>query len=171
MPERLRGAGFSESMPRLFESNTLYDTKSNDLRQAEMLLRLRRVGDKHVITWKGKGEPGPHKSRPEVETTVTSSENMHKILGQLGFHPTFRYEKFRTEYSAKDGVGVVTVDETPIGNFLEIEGPSEWIDATAKQLGFSAGDYVLDSYGRLYLASCEREGVPPTNMVFAPHSS
>ena len=169
--ERLQGAGFSESVPRLFEANTLYDTKNNDLRQSNMLLRLRRVGDKHVITWKGKGEPGPHKSRPEIETKVQSGEHMHQILGQLGFQATFRYEKFRTEYRSENGEGVVTVDETPIGNFLEIEGPAEWIDATAERLGFSATDYILESYGRLYLAACERQGVRPTNMVFASHSS
>lgn len=169
--ERLGAIGFSESAPRLFESNTLYDNKNKDLRQAGMLLRLRNVGDKHVITWKGRGEPGPHKSRPELETTLMSAETMHDILGQLGFHPTFRYEKFRTEFAADDRAGIVTVDETPIGHYLELEGPAEWIDATAKRLGFSAEDYVLESYGRLYLAACERQGVQPTHMVFASHSS
>src|ERR1700684_2592836 len=93
--ERLQGAGFSESAPRLFEANTLYDTKNNDLRQSNMLLRLRQVGENHLIAWKGREESGPHKSRAEVETKVQSGENMHKILTQLGFHPTFRYEKFR----------------------------------------------------------------------------
>lgn len=166
---RLQAAGFSESAPRLFEANTLYDTKNNDLRQSNMLLRLRRVGDQHVITWKGRGEPGPHKSRPEIETRVNSGESMHQILGQLGLHATFRYEKYRTEYKSNDGDGVVTVDETPIGNFLEIEGPPEWIDRTAARLGFSAADYILESYGRLYLAACERRGVEPTNMVFTSH--
>jgi adenylate cyclase class 2 len=168
--ERLTGAGLSESVPRLFEANTLYDTNNKDLRQGGMLLRLRRVGESHVITWKGQREPGRHKSRPELETKVDSGENMHQIFGQLGFRPVFRYEKYRTEYSSKDGAGVVTVDETPIGNFLEIEGPPEWIDTTAERLGFSAGDYILESYGRLYLAACERQGVQPTNMVFASHS-
>ena len=65
----------------------------------------------------------------------------------------------------------MTVDETPIGSFLEIEGPPEWIDSTASRLGFSADDYILESYGRLYLAACERQGVQPTNMVFTSHSS
>ncbi len=168
--DRLQTVGFSEAAPRLFETNTVYDTKNNDLRQSNMLLRLRQVGGQHVITWKGRGEPGPHKSRPEIETRVTSGESMHQILGQLGFHPTFCYEKFRTEYASKGAPGVVTIDETPIGNFLEIEGPSDWIDSTARNLGFSAEDYILDSYGRLYLAACERLGVQPTNMVFASHS-
>jgi adenylate cyclase class 2 len=169
--ERLHNAGFSEAAPRMFETNTIYDTKNKDLRQDNMLLRLRNAGGQHVITWKGRGEPGPHKSRPEIETRVTSGESMHQILGQLGFHPTFRYEKFRTEYASEGAPGVVTIDETPIGNFLEIEGPAGWIDSTARSLGFSAEDYILDSYGRLYLAACERQGVQPTDMVFASHSS
>ncbi len=169
--ERLQTAGFSEAAPRLFETNTLYDTKNKDLRESNMLLRLRQAGGQFVITWKGRGEPGPHKSRPEIETRVMSGESMHQILGQLGFHPMFRYEKFRTEYAFQNAPGVVTIDETPIGNFLEIEGPAEWIDSTARTLGFSAEDYILDSYGRLYLAACERQGVQPTNMVFASHSS
>ena len=169
--ERLAGIGFFVSAPRLFESNTLYDTKNKDLRDAGMLLRLRKVGDRHVITWKGRGEPGPHKSRPELETVLMSGETMHQILGQLAFHPTFRYEKFRTEFSATDRAGIVTVDETPIGHFLELEGPPEWIDTTANRLGFSAADYILESYGRLYLATCERQGVQPTHMVFASQSS
>ena len=66
--------------------------------------------------------------------------------------------------------GVVTVDETPIGNFLELEGPAEWIDAKAAALGFTPSDYILESYGRLYLADCERRGVEPSNMVFPPDS-
>jgi adenylate cyclase class 2 len=169
--ERLHSAGFTKSVPRLFEANTLYDTPDHSLAQKGMLLRLRQVADKGVITWKGRGDPGPYKSRPELETTVGSVETLGQILADLGFHPLFRYEKWRTEFvHPQNGSGVVTLDETPIGDFLELEGPGEWIDDTAKQLGFSPQDYVLDSYARLYVADCERRGVQPTHMVFASHS-
>ncbi|MBV9156122.1 MAG: adenylate cyclase, partial [Acidobacteriaceae bacterium] len=73
-------------------------------------------------------------------------------------------------FVAKPRQGVVTLDETPIGTFLELEGPGDWIDETAKQLGFSRADYIVDSYGRLYLADCERRGVQPTNMTFASNT-
>ena len=62
---------------------------------------------------------------------------MDLILRALGYAPSFRYEKFRAEWT--DGKGQVVVDETPIGNFCEIEGAPRWIDATAKKLGVSAG--------------------------------
>jgi adenylate cyclase, class 2 len=171
IPERLHAAGFTQSVPRLFESNTLYETPDHSLAQEGMLLRLRQIGEKGVITWKGRGDPGPYKSRPELETTVASIETLGQILTQLGFEPVFRYEKLRTEFvHPQHGLGVVTLDETPIGDFLELEGPGEWIDDTAKQLGFSPQDYVLDSYARLYIADCERRGLQPVHMVFASHS-
>ena len=170
MPDRIREAGFRESVPRVFEVNTLYDTHDQRLRKAEMLLRLRQVGEKCIITFKGPGEPGRHKTRPEVETSLDSAEKMGQILEQLGFMPVFRYEKYRTEFTRDDAAGVVTLDETPIGDFLELEGAAVWIDQTAHKLEFTEEEYILDSYGTLYLADCERRGVQPTHMVFASPS-
>lgn len=158
---------FRETVSRRFEANTLYDTAEYRLRQASMLLRLREVGGECIITWKGPGTAGPHKSRPEIETSAGSAEKLGRILESIGFRPIFRYEKFRTEFkTSPDAPGVVTLDETPIGNFLELEGPGDWIDTTAKTVGFTPADYILESYGRLYIADCQRRGVEPGNMVF-----
>ncbi len=166
---RLRELGYEVSAPRVFEANTLYDTAGGTLRARSFLLRLREVGGKHVLTFKGPGKPGRHKSREELETQLSSGSTMDAILNRLEYRPSFRYEKFRTEYrkAGTEGDGVVTVDETPIGHFLELEGPGDWIDRTAGELGFSAADYVLESYGRLYLAECARRGVEPSHMIFS----
>ncbi len=163
---RLHSIGFRESVPRQFEANTLYDTAESRLRQESMLLRLRQFGDHGVITWKGPSAPGPYKSRPELETSIGSVQILHEILTCIGFGPSFRYEKYRTEFQSDDAAGTVTLDETPIGIFLELEGPGDWIDRTARALGFSRESYVLESYGRLYIADCERCGVKPSHMVF-----
>ena len=166
--ERLANIGFTVSAPRGFEANTIYDTADLSLRKNEMLLRLRRNGPKEILTWKGPEVPGPYKSRPELETTVGSLETLHQILNQLGYHPVFRYEKYRTEFEAVDRQsGKITFDETPIGEYLELEGPGDWIDGTARKLNFSPQDYVVASYGRLYLDYCAQRGVQPGNMVFA----
>jgi adenylate cyclase class 2 len=170
--KRLESSGFTVSVPREFESNTLYDTADGKLRYSGMLLRLRQAGSSCVVTWKGPGVPGPHKSRPELETTVGSLEALDLILRQLGYQPAFRYEKYRTELvnPTDAGKGTVTFDETPIGHFMELEGPAGWIDRTAQRLGFNSHDYVLESYGKLYLDDCARRGVQPGNMVFASKS-
>lgn len=165
-PGRLREAGLRVSQERRFESNTVYDTKDRALKQSGTLLRLRKAGAKCTITWKGPSQNGRYKIRPELETVIASYEVLDRILLQLGFEPSFRYEKYRTEF-ADGGAGVVTLDETPIGDFVELEGPGEWIDGTAARLGFAPSDYILDSYAKLYLADCERRGVQPKNMIFA----
>lgn len=167
MAERLREAGFTLSVARSFEANTLYDTSEGSLRAAGHILRLRHVAGRSIVTFKGQEQSGSHKTREEIETEVGSAAAAHTILDRLQLHPVFRYEKYRTEFKqGGDDSGVVTLDETPIGNFLELEGPGEWIDGNARRLGFGPADYVLDSYGKLYIADCERRGVQPSNMVF-----
>jgi adenylate cyclase, class 2 len=166
--DRLKAAGFLLHVPRAFEANTLYDTPGQSLRMAGCILRLREVAGRHLLTFKGQEKNGPYKSREEVETTLGSSEAMHTVLAHLGYHPVFRYEKYRAEFKVSaDAPGVVTLDHTPIGDFIELEGPSEWIDATARQLGYSPSDYLLHSYGKLYITDCERRRVEPTHMVFS----
>ena len=165
--DRLSLLGFNVSARRVFEANTLYDTADGRLRSDKMLLRLREAGEKRVVTWKGPGEPGRHKNRLELETSVGSLETMRDIFLRLGYEPSFRYEKYRTEFTQPNAPeGTVTLDETPIGTFVELEGPGDWIDQTAVQLGFAPTDYVLDSYGTLYQNYCREHGLQPKDMVF-----
>lgn len=166
---RLGEFGFGIIEPRLFEANELYERRGGpSLREQGQLLRLRLAGKKGVLTWKGQSQAGPHKSRPEIETTVGDFSAMERILDQLGFERTFRYEKYRTEYAAEEHPGgVVTVDETPIGDFLELEGGPEWIDRIAGMLGYSPDEYVLKTYGALFLEHCAEVGAESRGMVFS----
>ena len=145
---RLRASGFKLVTPRTHEMNTLYDLPRFKLRKKGELIRLRKYGEQWVLTHKGKGKAGRHKSRVETETKVADGNKMDAILHALGFTPSFRYEKYRAEWS--DGDGHVVVDETPVGNFGEIEGPPRWIDRTAKLLGVSSADYITLSYAELF---------------------
>ena len=50
-----------------------------------------------------------------------------------------------------DSEGHCVVDETPIGNFAELEGTADWIDRVAARLGVSASASIMTlSYGRLF---------------------
>ena len=168
--ERLSAAGFVVSRDRVFEANTIYDTPAGEIRAGGCLLRLREAGQASVITYKGPAREGKHKSREELETTIGSGPIAKLIFERLGFVAGFRYEKFRTEFGRPGEPGVVTLDETPVGWFIELEGDGPWIDRTAAELGFSEDDYVTQSYGALYLQHCESEGVEPANMVFSGKS-
>jgi adenylate cyclase, class 2 len=164
--ELLQRAGFRISRDRVFESNAVFDTPDHELRGSGRLLRLRQVGLETILTYKGPPAPGPHKSREELETRIETYPAAEAILDRLGFRPCFLYEKYRTEFTRPGEDGVATVDETPIGAFMELEGAPEWIDRAASQLGFSGRDYITASYGALYLAWCAERNIPPTHMKF-----
>lgn len=167
LAQKLRDNGFREITPSTHEMNTLYDTPSQELRGRGELLRLRLYGERWVLTHKSKNgsdKNARHKSRTELETAVADGERMDAILRALGYLPSFRYEKFRAEWS--DGTGHVVLDETPIGNLAEIEGQPEWIDRTAAILGVSQSDYITSNYAALFFEWKTRTGSSAQEMTF-----
>ncbi len=162
----LREKGFQIHKARVFEKNLVLDDAAGSVRQRNLLLRLRTAGKRITCTFKGKEIAGRHKRREEREFHPDSLDECLAVFAGLGYHPTYVYEKYRTEFT-KNEVGVVTVDETPIGVFLELEGPGRWIDGTAKELGFSRADYITASYAVLYTEWCREYDLPATNMVFS----
>ena len=162
--ERLKSAGFKLKTRRTHELNTLYDLPGQRLRKKGELLRLRQYGREWILTHKAKAVSKRHKSRVELETTVGDGQQMQAILLALGFKPSFIYEKFRTEWT--DGVGHVVVDETPIGNVGEIEGPPRWIDRTARTLKIAPRQYITKSYAELFFDWKKSTNHPATEMTF-----
>ena len=149
---RLESAGFRLETPREFESNVLYDTPDRVMRGRTEILRIRHYGGRWVLTHKRLPDVGPaedrHKHRIETETLVSDGDALAAIFRSLGLVEAFRYEKWRSEWT--DGEGHCVVDETPIGNFAELEGMAEWIDRVAVRLGVTPDDYMTLSYGRLF---------------------
>jgi adenylate cyclase class 2 len=164
--ELLTTHGFTLSKPRVFERNSVFDTPAQDLRASKRLLRVREAGGECKLTFKGEPEPGRYKSREELELDLGDASTFEQILARLGYQRSFAYEKYRTEFQDEKADGVATLDETPIGTFLELEGPAAWIDETAARLGFAESDYITASYGTLYLDWCRERGVVPGNMVW-----
>ncbi len=164
LTRRLKSAGFHLVTRRTHEMNTLYDLANQTLRKRGELLRLRKYGKDWVLTHKAKGTAGRHKVRAESETKVENGAKMEAILCNLGYAPSFRYEKFRAEWG--DGKGHVVLDETPIGFLGEIEGPARWIDHTAKALGIERKDYITKSYAELFFEWKRKNRSPANEMTF-----
>jgi adenylate cyclase class 2 len=160
----LKRAGFRQITRSTPEMNSLYDLPGQTLRKRGELLRLRKYGEKWVLTHKAKSKDGRHKVRVELETRVQNGAQMDAILRALGFAATFRYEKYRAEWS--DGKGHVVLDETPIGNFGEIEGAPRWIDRTARALGIGQEDYITQTYAPMFFEWKRRTGGAATEMTF-----
>jgi adenylate cyclase class 2 len=164
LARKLREAGFRLVTRRTHEMNTLYDVPGEVLRKRKELLRLRKYGSSWKLTHKSGGKIGRHSSRVEMETGVDDGKKMDAILRGLGYAPSFRYEKFRAEWADKKGQ--VVVDQTPIGNFCEIEGPSRWIDAAAKKLGVNRDEYITKNYATLFAEWREETKSPAEEMTF-----
>jgi adenylate cyclase class 2 len=191
----LPGLGFLLDTPRTFESNTLYDTAARTLRESRQLLRIRRYGDHWTLTHKRVPSLSPdsdpnadarYKIRIETETELSDGPALGAIFEQLGYSPVFRYEKFRTEWSqvvstiegplftgllASEFVAPnprchLVIDETPIGDYAELEGPPDWIDDTLAKLGVDPATCLTESYGKLFLAWKQRTSSSAENLTF-----
>ena len=181
--------------PRVLETNLIFDTPDGGLAKHGQLLRIRtemaangkktpkgKAGARTVLTFKSppeelaigdarQGGDRRHKIREEIETELVDGETLRRIFEGLGLRGWFRYEKYRTTYvlpgrhAWAKGL-LIELDETPIGTFVELEGPGAAIDRAAQELGYSHKDYVLKNYLVLYLDECKRMGKQPTHMEF-----
>ena len=181
---------------RVHEENVIFDTPQGGLAKHGQLLRIRtetfersreskkqRTKPRVVLTFKrpvarpiasdGKGfSAGPHKLREEIEMEVTDAATLATIFEGLGMAGWFRYEKYRTTFRLPASQAwarglLVELDETPIGTYVELEGPAGAIDRAATELGYSKRDYVLKNYLTLYVEECRRRGIEPVHMVFS----
>jgi adenylate cyclase class 2 len=188
---RLAGPGTS----KVHEENVIFDTPQGGLARHGQLLRIRTetpqvrgkskaTGAKQrvMLTLKQPmvqpagaavktASYGSHKVREEFEVEVAQAGNLTRIFEALGMRGWFRYEKYRTTFRMPDSKAwatglLIELDETPIGTFVELEGPAAAIDRAAEELGFSKQDYVLKNYLVLYMEDCRRKGEQPRHMVF-----
>jgi adenylate cyclase class 2 len=157
-------AGATPMRGRRFREDCLLDSEDEVLRSRRCVLRIRTETGRSLLTYKGPVQPSPMKLREERETVVADGETLLYLLEQLGFHVWFRYQKYREEFGYQDAI--VTLDETPIGIFVEVEGSEAAIRQMAGALGRSDRDFIVDSYRGLYARYCEENGVPCTDMVF-----
>ena len=193
--KRMGARPASPGTSKVHEENVIFDTPQGGLAKHGQLLRIRtetpevrgkakKVGPKQraILTFKqpvtrpaiprlGGDSNGPYKVRDEIEVEVTESANLARIFEGLGMSGWFRYEKYRTTFRLPASKAwakglLIELDETPIGTFVELEGPAEAIDQAARGLGYSKREYVLKNYLRLYMEDCRRRGEEPRHMLF-----
>ncbi|HEY6945254.1 MAG TPA: class IV adenylate cyclase [Candidatus Acidoferrum sp.] len=183
---------------RVHEQNVIFDTPQGGLAKHGQLLRIRtetpegwgnsrksKPKPRVVLTFKRPvtrpAAPehmpdGSHKVREEIEMEVTDAVTLTTIFEGLGMSGWFRYEKYRTTFRLPPSKAwarglLIELDQTPIGTFVDLEGPSGAIDRAAMELGFSKRDYVLKNYLTLYVEECRRRGEQPVHMVFSSRVS
>ncbi len=166
--DRVLQLGFRIRTPRAFEDNWIFDLPDRSLARRRQLLRVRSFADRAWITLKAPSRRSTrYKIRQELETELGDAQVVRQLLRSLGFEPSFRYQKFRTVLEpAKPSRKKLTVtfDETPIGNFLEIEGSARDILGLSAKLGYKPTDFIQDSYWQLFRKRRPRSS--GTSMIF-----
>jgi adenylate cyclase class 2 len=179
------GLSVEKISARRFEDNWVYKLPDGKLRKGQYL-RVRYVGDgngsgrRHqgVLTYKGKARRESaaskrmnkgKKVREEIETVVGQPAKVAKIFKRLGLTRSFRYQRYRTVYriALDDGqVLLAMFDETPIGNFLELEGESASIETVAERLGFPSSAFIAESYVEIQIKRCAARGEGLKDLLF-----
>ena len=151
----------------LHEDNVLFDTADGRLASAGQVLRVRRVGGRQLLTFKGPATfAGAVKQRLEIELEIPSSEPISELLHALGYAPCMRYQKQRESWSVDDVR--VELDHTPMGDFVELEGPTDALEATAARLGLDPAEAVAQSYISLWRLFRQNHPGLGRDMVFEP---
>jgi adenylate cyclase class 2 len=139
---------------RALEVDEYFDM-GGKLHKTDEVLRLR---DRSVLTYKGPQQKKQNmKVREELEVMVADGSRLEQILGKLGYTLSDRKEKYRETYLI--GITKVSLDETPMGNYIEIEGKKENIAAVARKLGFRERDYITKSYTALWKEYARKHNV------------
>ena len=157
-------AGAQPFRARRLQSDCLLDRQEEPLTDRGCALRVRIDGGAARVTFKGPPTLGTTKVREELETAVDDGELLMQVLDRVGFHVSFRYQKYREEFRRSDLV--IAVDEAPIGTFVELEGRESDILAMAAALGRQPADFILDSYPGLFRRHCAATGTSVSHMVF-----
>jgi adenylate cyclase class 2 len=109
-------------------------------------------------------QPPRFKEKLETEVIMRDPGAWRRAIPSLGLREGFRYEKYRTSF--RFGGAHLDLDETPVGIFLEIEGPRLAIDRASRMLGFGPRDYIRATYWDLYAADCRSKGRKTGDMLF-----
>ena len=150
---------------RHFEDNCLLNFPDGKLQLERCLLRIRFADGKGILTFKGAPQAnGIFKTREELETGIEDGAVVLQILQRIGMLLGFRYQKYRREFLL-DGVHIA-VDETPIGNYVELEGSEDDIRRVAERMGIDESRFLRLSYYSLYLEYCREKQKTPEHMIF-----
>ncbi len=158
---RLQALGLKPITPRTHEMNILFDLPGRPLRAKGDLLRLRKYGDTWLLTHKARAANDDWS--PQNPRRNRNPHRRRRKNGSPSSPPCNSNPSSATKNSAPNGAGEkghVVVDETPIGNFAEIEGPPDWIDKIARDLGVTPAHYITETYAALFFA-WKRESTNP----------
>jgi adenylate cyclase class 2 len=162
---RLCALGAGKAQARVHEYNLLFDTEEGELAQQSKMLRLRQ-DTACYLTFKGASVVVDGvRQRKEIEFSLDDFDAARATLDELGFCVRMVYEKYRTVYNVE--AVLVTLDEMPFGDFIEIEGSDgHSIQEMALNLGLNWEARIQESYADLFHTVCSALGLKTQSLTF-----
>ena len=164
--EAVTAVGATPLRGRRLQDDRLLDWPDGRLRQRRCVLRIRDEAPSGWLTFKAPPQLATMKVREELETKIGDAALLLTLFERLGLQVWFRYQKYREEFE-RHGV-IVAIDETPIGDFVELEGDESGITTLAQAMGRTREEYELTSYRGLFVKERAGRGMNTTQMVFDP---
>ena len=153
------------------EADHYLNAPDRDFARTDEAFRLRRIGDRNVLTYKGPRHDGTSKTRTELEVPCPpgdeTADALLRLFGHLGYRPAAVVRKRRRIYEwARDGfvVHACVDDVDAVGRFIELEIVAEETDlAAAKEtVARAAAELQLGpTETRSYLEQLLGHTVPP----------
>ncbi|HOP64618.1 MAG TPA: class IV adenylate cyclase [Spirochaetota bacterium] len=144
--EKIRGIG-AEFVETRGEADIYFNHPSRDFGATDEALRIRRVGCRCKITYKGPKVSAVTKARVEHETGVDDFDAVKNIFLSLGFVESGIVEKERRVFSLdKTEISIDSV--SGLGVFVEIERIGALKDEVEKGLFDIAGKLGLSRFER-----------------------
>ena len=109
-----------------FHVDTYYAHPCRDFRESGEALRIRRVNNAPMVTYKGPKLPGDVKARQELEWSLDPGDrdgsHMMELLNLLGFEEVATVRKTRRVFFLSDAEITLVIDQVDLlGCFAEIE--------------------------------------------------
>jgi adenylate cyclase class 2 len=165
--ERQLSAWGARAEPPRRDADHYFNAPDRDFAVTDEALRLRRIGPRNFVTYKGPKRDPQTKTRTEVEVPLADGDaaaaDFTRLLTLLGYRPVAVVHKDRRLFHLERGgfaLEVTLDDVDSLGRFaeLEIQAPEDQLDAaraallqTAADLGLRAGE--RRSYLELLLAA------------------
>ena len=110
------------------DADRYFNAPDRDLKQTDEAFRLRRIGSRNLLTYKGPKRAAATKTRTEIEIPLADGDEVaadaEKMFVNLGYKPVAIVLKTRTVYHLDRGGFAIEVchdDLAGVGAFVELE--------------------------------------------------
>jgi len=147
----------AKKISKVLQQDISFDDENETFMKQDKLLRVRKEGDNVILAFKSKKKKARFKEAEEIEIKVSDFKKTKGILKRIGFYPMGEFRKTRERWDFKNSE--ILIDQTALGNFLEIEGTKKEIEEIIKLLELDSKKRSSKTYHELYKEYCKKKGI------------